>query len=322
MGFASQAGNFGLLTGYAIQLLHHRFGRKRKIAGSGTVQNEAPPVLATRLAFGAISTLTTAGAIALALGWRCTVDGHSMLILTSAAVVGAMGVLGNVVGWAWAEHKFGVQTLPALGGGMALSGLLPSIISWIMHPEHHALFSVETFFFIASGFTVLGGISFTLLEFHPRLQRGPGEGATYKPPGVNNGRVVNSLLEDQKTPLLLEPHEDAAVGITSPTRRKKAIRSFILRMITLAFIASIIFGWQPSLLPYLIPNHSLVGFQVAGQVSLAEEEDEMSRTLFLFISCLLRLIFFTGGRCAGPHECRCFHFQQWRGTILYLLLAH
>ena len=182
-----------------------------------------------------------------------------------------MGVLGNVVGWAWAERKFGPSMLPGLAGGMAISGLLPSLISWVMSPDHKPRFGLVVFYVIAASLSAVGGLCFLLLEFHPAL--------TDRTLLVVNGNT-NVAPDDQQP--LLQDNTIAVVSTSSNVRllhttvpsaaeRKAAYQSVYIRMAILTGICSMIFGWQPSLLPYIIPNASLVEFQVAGQVRTMTE---------------------------------------------------
>lgn len=333
MSFAAQAGNFILLAGYAAQLLYSAYFQKPKRGGSDLRATAAPAnhtaaavgadtehdhshalpahapttsrtvILAQRFLHLTMAVVTTAGAFTLAFAWRVTIGNRSIIILMAAAVTGAMGVLGNVVGWAWTERKFGPEMLPALAGGMAVAGLAPSLVSLIMNPAHHARFGLDVFYSIAAIFTIVGGLAFCLLEYHPRLQRQEklawpakeqsvqpfnrklrptdedhgllepllAAGGSQRPPA---SPTVTPSLHSKETAVMnnigqqhvQEPLDPAFDGTFDPARRSRAVTSFYLRMVTIAFMASVIFGWQPSLLPYLIPNGSLVAFQLAGQV--------------------------------------------------------
>ena len=273
-GFAAQAGNVLLLL---FMLVPHAW---------------TPPA---RPALALLSLLAVACPLALALAWRQTLHGHSVVILGVGALAGALGVLCNVVGWAWAE-RFGNALLPALSGGMAAAALVPSLISVVMNPGNHARFGVDVFFFIAAGFTSLGAAAWAVLEYVPPLCAPPGPGpaaAATAPdsPGAAAGRlrreesstddldasdatpvtVAESVESVESVPLLLQAKTPAAgvppvVLLLRPLRLTPAA-NFIARMASLAWIASIIFGWQPGIIPYLVPSSRIVAFQVAGQTA-------------------------------------------------------
>lgn len=231
--------------------------------------------------------------IALALGWRETVHGHSLVILGMGALAGSLGVLCNLVGWAWAE-RFGPRLLPGLAAGMAAAALVPSTISLVMNPGPKQRFGVDVFFFIAAGMAALGGVAVVVLEWVPpfavpgpttssRRQRRTLKGTHTSTSsadgssGEGEGKRDDSHSADDSVPLL---QVQAGSGVEAELSDLVLARAhcfgwrlpltprveFAVRMATLAWIASIIFGWQPGLLPYLLPSSRIVGFQLAGQV--------------------------------------------------------
>jgi hypothetical protein len=251
----------------------------------------------TRPAMALLSLLAIACPLVLGLAWRETLDGHSVVILAVGSLAGALGVLCNVVGWAWAE-RFGNSLLPGLSGGMAAAALVPSLISVVMNPGKHARFGVDVFFFIAAGFTTLGATAWAVLEYVPpfcaprtRVARQTVQGlSTQEAPrlaaptgGSNDGRVtvllaadVSAEAEEAESVPLLGPggaaREDSMchvppVVILMRRFQLSPMRNFIARMAALGWIASIIFGWQPGIIPYLVPKDRIVAFQVAGQTA-------------------------------------------------------
>eukprot|EP00730_Choanoeca_flexa_P020040 TRINITY_DN9797_c0_g1_i1.p1 TRINITY_DN9797_c0_g1~~TRINITY_DN9797_c0_g1_i1.p1 ORF type:complete len:413 (+),score=72.50 TRINITY_DN9797_c0_g1_i1:1317-2555(+) len=236
MSFTAQAGN-------AIMIIYMLYP-KRPI-----------PPLSPTMVF--ITLTATSAALALATAWQQVTADRSIVLWIVAAIAGSLGCFGNVMGWCWAAKK-GDAMMSALSAGMGAGALIPSIISLIMNPgTSHQQFSVAQFYWIATAFMVLAVMAVLVLDYSswfPRTLDDKSEKSDDTVPLLDN---ENSVNKDYTTPTGLE---------AAPTRSGRG--RLMLHMAVVCWCASMIFGWQPGLVPYLIPNgHPLVVFQIAGQVA-------------------------------------------------------
>ena len=157
--------------------------------------------------------------------------------------------------------------MSALSAGMGAGALIPSIISLVMNPgSPHQLFSVAAFYWIAAALMALALLAVLVLDY--------------------SGAFPNNALADKDDNTDTDDGDDRHEASTTPLLSHDTSRSINaleidpsagpedasrwqlwLHMAVLCWGASLIFGWQPGLVPYMMPNgHPLVVFQIAGQV--------------------------------------------------------
>jgi hypothetical protein len=151
--------------------------------------------------------------------------------------------------------------MSALSAGMGAGALIPSIISLVMNPGNsHQLFSVATFYWMATAVVVLdySGI-FPIPTINDKADKA-------------DNHDSHDSYDTAATPLLPKDASSHSVNTldsgstTLPVPNGSRSRLW-LHMAVVCWGASLIFGWQPGLVPYLMPNgHPLVVFQIAGQV--------------------------------------------------------
>jgi hypothetical protein len=226
-----------------------------------------PPLGVTMLV---VTCLTTASAVAMATSWRQVVHRTSIVLWVVAGLAGSLGSFGNLFAWCWAAQR-GERVMSALSAGMGAGALVPSLLSLVMDPAGtHPRFGVSTFFWIAAGLLALAVLAVVAVDFTPWFPA-----SVYKPaasPSAEQGTHVlplssgpNSAAEEETAPLLINAERSGAAAgrLVAPTAA-----GFMLRMAAICWAGSLIFGWQPGLVPYLVPNgHPLVAYQIAGQVA-------------------------------------------------------
>eukprot|EP00045_Choanoeca_perplexa_P008803 m.82722 g.82722 ORF g.82722 m.82722 type:complete len:429 (-) comp14631_c0_seq4:80-1366(-) len=250
MSFTAQAGNVVMI----IYMLYPNRG--------------IPPLSATMLA---ITGVAIASAVALATGWQVVADNRSLVLWVTAAIAGSLGCFGNVMSWAWAARR-GNAMMSALSAGMGAGALVPSIISLVMNPgSSHQVFSVATFYWIATAMMVVALLAVLVLDYSGIFPELPDPDIDDKFENTDISSLDDCHVDPvtANTPLLASHETSHSVNTALVSTPPAASRLRLgLYMTVICLCASLIFGWQPGLVPYLMPNgHPLVVFQIAGQVA-------------------------------------------------------
>ncbi|EDQ92914.1 uncharacterized protein MONBRDRAFT_22159 [Monosiga brevicollis MX1] len=280
-----------LFLGPLVVFLDRPMPEKKTIAADMSLR-PIPPLSPTMMF---ITIVALMAAIVLATAWDVVVNDKSVVLWTMAAVSGSLGCFGNLMSWAWAAPR-GPLMMSALSAGMGAGALIPSLISLVMNPGgHHPTFGVEAFYLIAAVLIACSVVAVWFLDyshfFAPFWQALPASTASKQ--ALPSSLSINED-EEARTPLL--PPEDEGDGDLAaqlsgvPTRGR-----LIWRMLTICWGASLIFGWQPGLVPYLVPNgHPLIAFQVAGQMYLgALQSGLFAAMLVLALVCNQHQAWFT-----------------------------
>ena len=90
MSFAAQGGNFVLLAMYAVQAYYYHRRRKSQSTGDNNSPHNPPRLVVNmqRMSLILMSIMNTLAGFSLAFAWTSTLNGHSIVILSAAAVTG------------------------------------------------------------------------------------------------------------------------------------------------------------------------------------------------------------------------------------------